>query len=115
MKKLTLGKTWTLCLRMWKWIAEQIKENPTLPVNNLKWQWLERNGFNPLEIFERCFFCQYAILHNGCMNCDCPGKLVDMKFSCIDTRYDYEDEPIKFYQKLLSLNRKRLLKKRTKK
>ena len=109
MKTLTLNQTWTLCLRMWRWVSKQpgsVSEN--------KERWLNKNGFrNKSEVTGNCFFCEYAIQHYpnyfGCSGC--PGKLVDEVFKCIDPAYHYAEKPKEFYQELLRLNRIRKLKK----
>lgn len=116
-KKLTLDETWVLCLRMWKWIAKQVRVDSKLDVEKLKDEWLERNWKGePLE--ESCFFCEYAATHNReakgyrgdcpCGRSTCPAAFVDKQFSCVDNDCNYNDHPIPFYNKLVSLNRKRL-------
>ena len=44
-KKLTLNQTWVLCLKMWKWIAEQVKAGNEDDIEDLKEQWLKKNGW----------------------------------------------------------------------
>lgn len=106
MKRLTLNETWKLCLSMWWWIAGQKKKGNTSNINNLKWEWLEGHGFDYGEISEDCFFCEYITQKDiGCVNC--PGKMVSKRFSCTKTTYHYQSKPIAFYNKLVSLNRKR--------
>ena len=105
MKKLTLNQTWTLCLRMWKWIASVWKEGDD--VDTLKDQWLEENGFE--TIIQSCFFCDWAnrgydeLRFSRCV--DCPGKKVDKAFNCLDITYHYYEDPKAFYAELLRLNR----------
>ncbi len=94
MKKMTLSKTWTECLRMWKWVSVQKGS-----VRNLKRKWMRENGYK--GIVANCFFCHYSTCSS------CPGKLVDRSFSCCHEKYAYDKHPKKFYKKLLSLKRKR--------
>ena len=108
MKKYTLNQTWKHCLAMWKWIAKEIKTGSTKCVELLKVQWLEDNGFD--DIYMDCFFCHYDTQRNGWLCDDCPGKKVSGRFNCIWETCHYYDEPVKFYKKLLQLNRKRLKK-----
>lgn len=112
MKKLTLNKTWKLCLKMWRWIAKEKRNGNELPVIELKGKWTKRHGFKTL-ICNDCFFCQYAITHKmrvkvkgaGCS--DCPGTKVDRLFYCENLGCTWDEEPVAFYKKLLALNRKR--------
>lgn len=111
MKKLTLEQTWKYCLQMWKWIAEQRKGNPTQNIVFLKWEWLKKHAY--YSVMNDCFFCEYNSRHKtkdtkprkGCPRC--PAFLVDSRFNCMDTPYDYAKHPIEFYQKLVKLNKKR--------
>ncbi len=114
--KMSLDQTWENCLSMWKWIAKQVRKNDHdnifTEVEMYKETWLADNGFTPGDIEADCFFCEYKRTHkkwvqgDGCGNC--PGTYVDKTFSCWKTAYAYEHYPIKFYNKLVSLNRKRL-------
>ncbi len=102
MKKRTLNQTWTLCLRMWRWIAKVwTPDGPHIFV--LKDRWLNENGFSEESIFCNCFFCQFQKEIGGCSQC--PGKLINPSFSCYDVAYIYQIKPVKFYQELLRLNR----------
>ena len=113
MKRLTLDQTWTECLKMWKWITEQIKKDVELDnVCELKERWLEEHGYEEDEILEGCFFCEYTKGHKRICSEDCPGAKVDKGFGCTEVEYAYDDEPIAFYEKLLSLNRKRKARKK---
>ena len=98
MEKKTLNQTWILCLQMWRWIAKRWKGNDG-DVWGLKYKWLKENGFTRVQ--GACFFCNFA----G-DDCDlCPGYLVDSSFMCSNDSYDYESNPVAFYQELLRLNR----------
>ena len=102
MTKYTLDETWKHCLEMWAWIAEQIKANPDLCIESLKSEWLREHDFD--IITGNCFFCYYAV-GGDCK--DCPGRLVDFGFNCTNSEYNYWRFPIKFYEKLLELDKKR--------
>ena len=98
-KKRTLNQTWILCLRMWRWIAKVWTPNG-LSVCELKSQWVIDNGFRNYEVYGNCFFCSLA---ESCW--ECPGRLIDPDFSCLNRDYDYEEKPVEFYKELLRLNR----------
>ena len=102
MKKRTLNQTWTLCLRMWRWIAAMKAGGSRKWISTLKTQWLRENKVR-IEGDHDCFFCEYNNMRNHCRNC--PGKLVDFDFSCQDKAYQYSQKPIAFYKELLRLNR----------
>ena len=108
MKKRTLNQTWTLCLRMWRWIA---KEWPTTlkSISTLKSRWLSKNGFGGENIDHNCFFCDYNGNRIECRSC--PGKLVNRRFGCANDAYYYLKKPGAFYKELLRLNRIRKAKK----
>ncbi len=110
MKKLSLDKTWTECLRMWKWIARQKKRGSKKAVVVLKHLWMAEHHPN-LEIGTDCFFCNYA--NNYCWRC--PTRKIDPDFSCMRSGYHYRTKPTKFYAKLVALNKIRLSRKRSKK
>jgi hypothetical protein len=112
MKPLTLNQTWTLCLKMWKWIAEHWVEIED-GVETLKAQWLKDNGYEYDDWPNSCcFFCEYAMQKSSDKDfwecCDfCPGRLVNKRFNCFNKTYCFHMYPLKFYKKLLELNRKR--------
>jgi hypothetical protein len=111
---LTLDQTWELCLEMWDWIVEQpgIKECQDLeedsPVEELKYDWLKMKGYEPESIENDCWFCKYTGSSHIDKCSDCPGRLVDIDFSCMNREYNYEYCPIEFHQKLIELNKRRL-------
>ena len=108
MKKLTLNETWRLCLSMWRWIAKMKRNGSVCSVLELKEIWLIKHGFGLGDIYLGCFFCEEG--HHAdigrCVNC--PGRKVDQTFDCRYFEYNFQDKPIQFYNKLVSLNRKRL-------
>lgn len=107
-KKLTLNRTWKLCLAMWKWITETWK--PGMNVYYLKGQWLQAHDYEIKNIISDCFFCNYDVNHRKdeefeCSSC--PGKLVSKRFNCCRLSYCHNIKPLKFYKKLLQLDAKR--------
>ena len=88
---------------MWRWIAQEVKKDPSPNSIDLKYKWLKAHpqGFH---VSNSCFFCHYAWL-----DCDqCPGALVDKAFSCQTKGKDYAENPIEFYKYLKEVNKKRL-------
>lgn len=117
MKRLTLDETWKNCLSMWRWIAKEKENENADGVWALKRQWIEENDLETHEVQNKCFFCEYDRENSGINpdrhtdSCpDCPGSIVDPSFDCYHPDYDFEADPIAFYNKLVSLNRKRLKK-----
>ena len=103
MTKWTLNQTWKYCLKMWKWIAEQVQKNNVWYIEELKQQWLQEHKFSK-NLCNNCFFCDY----NEQDDCSgCPGKLVTKSFDCCNHAYHFVHSPIKFYKKLLQLDKKR--------
>ena len=109
MKKLSLDMTWELCLKMWKWIAEKRAAGKcrNIPTNLCKEIWLYRHNFRNGDTVCDCFFCTYADYGVHCDDyCEyCPEKKKNKEFDCMDEKYDCEDEPIKFYEELVRLNK----------
>ena len=105
-KRMTLDETWKNCLSMWRWIAKMWRLGCSQNVEELKTEWCEAHGFDMIE--SGCFFCHHngGALENMCRKC--PARKVDADFFCMDTHYSYNRHPIAFYNKLVSLNRKRL-------
>ena len=102
---MTLNETWKNCLAMWKWIAEQIRTGDKRSVDELKRAWVRDHGFE--DVMYYCFFCDYVVSKSA--NCGaCPARLIDPKFGCRRAEYDFFDEPIKFYEKLVALNKERI-------
>ena len=119
MKKLTLDETWRLCLSMWRWIAKQKREGSRKRTDVLKREWLRLHKIpTDAQPNNACYFCEYNNEHNRGGNqdtdtgCTCPGNRIDKKFDCCHSEYHFYKHPIAFYNKLVSLNRKRLAKKR---
>ena len=102
-----LDKCWKNCMSMRRWIAEKRVEG-SVSVLDLKDEWLRKHNFT--DIWNSCFFCDYVVKESTEHSCiGCPGKKVDPKFTCDHVEYSWSSYPIKFYNKLRSLNRKRLL------
>ena len=119
MKRLTLDETWKKCLSMWRWIAKQVKNDPGLEVYDLKYEWLENHGYKDTKIEEGCFFCERVVTIMGNdgkigIGCGgrCPGQEIDKDFNCQATGCHWAYNSIAFYKKLVSLNKKRLAKKK---
>lgn len=109
--RFNLEETWKNCLTMWGWIARRKRAEDERCVEDLKAEWLKKHGFRPegKDLNADCFFCEYIVYHTG--DCTlCPGCQVDENFFCTNDDYDYGYEPIKFYEKLVELNKKRLRK-----
>lgn len=113
-KKLTLNQTWKYCLQMWEWIAKQvakaIKEGRSWDIEDLKEEWMKNHPRFDGEIDHNCFFCEYDEQRDGC-NCEfCPLRLISKRFQrlhCANKSHDFKHKPLKFYAKLLELNKKR--------
>ena len=108
-----LDRSWINCLRMWKWILENLPGGFSELNNNikefivesLKRQWL-RNNKNTKSLLNDCFFCAYDKKHGNV--CDsCPARLVEKGFHCCDHSHHFTRQPIEFYHHLLELNSKR--------
>lgn len=108
-----LRRVWINCLRMWKWISEQVIMYDLVAdcatVDSLKKDWLEIHGFTK-DISEDCFFCQYESEQprgekkHFCPNC--PGRLANRQFSCTHEKYSYTKNPVGFYNKLVQIFKK---------
>jgi len=101
-KKLTLNETWKWQLRLSGYIAKEKRAGSITDVFTLKKTWLEKN-WRGKQIFGNCFFCQYGI--GDCTQC--PGIKVNARFGCENRTYHFRYKPIAFYNKLVSLNKKR--------
>ena len=115
MKRLNLETTWLLCLKMWKWIAMKVraadKAGKNWHVNTLKREWCEKHSLAIAYEFASCFFCKWSSEHGGC--CNCPARKIENEFGCHNNDYHHSENPIAFYKKLVSLNKKRLARKRS--
>ena len=106
-------EAWIDCLRMWKWISENLPDGfsesvediKDFVIESLKRQWLRKNKFTK-PFPNNCFFCAYDGKHgNECESC--PARLVRRHFHCTDSGYNYAYEPVKFYNLLVELDKKR--------
>jgi len=95
---------------MWRWIAKEKRKNRRVGVVTLKTRWVKKNGFGEDEIAANCFFCEYDESCQRNIECceDCPARKIDKHFICGHPNYRYNTKPVAFYNKLVSLNRKRL-------
>ena len=111
MKQLTLNQAWKKCLAHWKYVIKHWGEGKD--VSELKDEYLdefEKEG----ELLNDCYFCEYNEQQREetdpgeegtCLQC--PGKLVSARFDCHARAYHYWNKPLKFYRKLLELDKKR--------
>lgn len=124
-KKLTIEQAWTLCLKMWKWIAENYKNDKIESTTQLKKRWLKENKTLP-EMKDvdinylsfSCFFCQYNVEQRASkikvnyddanMDCSkCPAKLVSKRFCCERYEaYNWMCKPKQFYKRIKELHEK---------
>lgn len=120
MKRLTLDETWKLCVDgMWTWVARQWRKNRCLGVAGLKRKWNKKH-FPHKKIKHDCFFCEYNKQQGGHCCSRCPARIIDDKlgiFWCEEGAYGGTGHcwcirPIGFYNKLRSLKRKRLAKRK---
>ena len=105
---MTLEETWRLCLSMWRWIAKEKRAGNKREVESLKMEWLDNHGYDEDGLWCDCFFCDYAYYRKEDMCGSCPVRMVDKNFDCHKEDYNYEKKPVKFYNKLVALNKKRL-------
>ena len=110
-----LDRSWINCLRMWKWITENLPDGfseatdeiKDFIIDHLKKDWLKDNKYSR-KISQDCFLCDYDNKHKG--DCDsCPAVLAhpERSFHCTDDKYNYAYEPINFYEELMSRNARR--------
>ena len=107
-RKYTLQETWTLCLKMWRWIADYYVLGDNIA--GLKERWLKLHGFSRQDIdsiWGHCFFCGYDRQNytpgSTCTNC--PAALVNPDFRCFRDAYHYEKDPKKFYKRIAKLHK----------
>ena len=105
--KLTLNKSWKLCLEQWGSIFRRKKNGSKSDVGVLKDEWCRKNGY---KIQNSCFFCGYDEQRRD--TCEfCPGRKVDKTFHCKNKEYDFYNKPFDFFAELKRLNKIRLGKK----
>lgn len=104
--KLSLNGSWRYSLQMWKWIVERVRQDSSLKVEDLKDEWiLKHSRFDGID--NNCFFCEYDIQQKKLCCSSCPGVLVDENFDCDAQGCVFSKRPIRFYEKLVALNKKR--------
>ncbi len=110
-----LDRAWINCLKMWKWITNNLPEGfseaddscKDYIIDHLKQDWLKDNKFKK-SIIQDCFLCEYDNKHKG--DCDsCPALLAHPEhfFDCTDLNYNYAYEPILFYKEIMDRNERR--------
>jgi len=98
MYELTLKEAWELCHQMWNDLPDPLPEG--FDIMEFKEMWVEGEGYG--NVIEGCFFCEYS--KQQVSDCgSCPGCLIDPAFSCINTDYDYEVNPLAFRDKINEL------------
>lgn len=104
----TLAQTWKYCLAMWEWVSDIYIQDRGDSVEDLKEQWCRENRVWFEKTSTYCFFCDYAN-HRKDSSCQvsCPGVRVSPRFDCFNPTYSYRDKPVKFYKKLLKMEKKR--------
>ncbi len=113
-----LDRTWKNCLRMWKWVSENLPEGFAGKngkdrrgiVYLLKARWMKDHRYG--QISEHCFFCEYNNEEYGeggeCGGC--PGKLANPRFRsfwCQSKGMGWGVNPKAFYRRLVQLDKKR--------
>ncbi len=110
-----LDRSWINCLRMWKWVSENLPDGflestegmKDFVIDILKQNWLKKNKFTK-EIAQDCFFCDYDNKYKGdCENCPAVLAHPERPFHCTDDKYNYAYEPINFYEELMNRNARR--------
>ncbi len=106
-----LDRSWKNCLRMWKWISENLPDGfsaasgavKEFVIDTLKRTWLKKNRFTN-KMSNDCFFCAYDEKYGD--DCEhCPAKLVETHFHCGDWSYHYYFNPIEFYNRLIKYDK----------
>ncbi len=112
MKRMSLKKTWTHCISMYRWVSEQWIAGRR-DVSSLKREWLSAHGFvvdgDVYGVLCNCFFCEYTTRFtgdSGDYDCaKCPARKIDPDFHCVHGNLVYSDDPCGFYNQLRSLHR----------
>lgn len=119
-EQMSLDDCWRWTIEMYEYITinldNKLKEGMDEMIDaaiDLKYEWVENNV--EIKVLNKtldktCFFCYYASKSapsrwNKCLAC--PGRLVDVNFSCQNDEYDYAIRPYKFLAKIKALNQKR--------
>ena len=110
-KDMKLKTVWKLCIKMWDWIAEEIRAGSKFSVSSLKSQWCRMHGY---ELLSDCFFCDYSdrmfpgsqVVEDLCPHC--PARAVAKTFTCQQSPHNYKRAPLSFHAKLHRMNKKRL-------
>lgn len=104
-KGMRVATVWKLCLEMWDWIEEQIRNGTELTIQQLKYAWTSKHGY---KLSHDCFFCDYD--ENYTKTCSaCPARTIVPGFHC--RRFgmcDWKENPRGFHAMLHDMNNKRL-------
>jgi len=110
-----LDRSWVNCLRMWKWISENLPMGfsesadsiKRFIIKHLKLQWLRENRFTK-SLLNDCFFCEVNNNSGDSEVCEkCPAVLVKKGFCCMEDGFHYALDPINFYHRILKLSKRR--------
>ncbi len=110
-----LDRSWKNCLRMSKWISENLPDGfselsddiKRSIIGHLKLQWLGENRFTR-PLLNNCFFCEFNESSDAPMDCEkCPAGLVKKGFCCMEEDFHYALNPINFYRRILKLSKRR--------
>ena len=110
-----LDRAWINCLRMWKWISENLPDGfselsdviKRFIIKHLKIQWLRENKFTK-PLLNDCFFCEVNQNSDAQTDCEkCPAVLVKKEFCCMEDDFHYALDPINFYHRILKISKRR--------
>ncbi len=100
---ISLDETWEFCIKMTKWIAEEMRRDSSQRVGTLKKAYLAQNHPD-LHLCNNCFFCDYDDDNdNECKAC--PARLVESSFDCRNDAYNYYWRATDFHKELVRLNK----------
>ena len=103
-EKLTLHETWLYCMKMWKWVINELSIRKDVHPRDLKGEWINRFYRKNDKIRHNCFFCQYVVnfigkdVYDKWEDCNyCPGRLIDSEFHCELYREPDNKQDNKYY------------------
>ena len=106
----TLDEVWTACKHMWTDMTTLPRYTQIDNILSRKIRWLKDHGYDSDEIAGGCFFCHHNKKHRASdaeVCSQCPGRLVDPLFTCLDGDYDYWSFPERFRDKIIELDERR--------
>ena len=108
--ELSLDESWSECLRMWNDLDIEDYEDGYTGIDELKDDWLKANEYSGVRY--DCFFCDYAERISGTRSVsagmcrECPGRVVDKHFYCMNNDIDYMEYPVALRDRLNVLYRR---------